>query len=182
MDNNFDDVLDKLSAQVKAEQVRADFERQRLAAELRRLQIEQRRGAMEQEIWEMVPGINEALSTISTKLDRLVDVVVSLRQNINAISDIQSEWFEELSEHVSRIERGVLVLIGSRRGDYDSLEYGPHITSLKRQLAAYRKTLDTLQEKKAKYGLDTPVSVEHEISEASEAVNALEAILREYEI
>lgn len=181
MDGNFDEVLDKLSAQVKAEQERAGFEKQRMEAELRRLQIEQRRGAMEQEIWETIPGIRSNLSTISIKLDKLVEVVVSLRSSVNAISGVQSEWFEELSEHVARIERGVLILIGSKRGEYNSLEYGRHLDSINRQLAAYRQTLNTLQEQKAKFGVAVPVSIENEIREASEAIDALEAILSEYE-
>jgi hypothetical protein len=55
------------------------------------------------------------------------------------------------------------------------------ITALKRRLAVHRRNLYTLEEQKAKYGLDVPLRIINEIAEQKAAIAQLEARLEELE-
>lgn len=130
------------------------------------------------------------LSWIAKRFDKAVDVI----EKQHAIDDVLREFGEYLADSIDRIDRIMLLILErlpadniSPRAKQETSELLQETIesrkrSLKRQLLDHQGSLNALEEKSAKYGINVPLEVTNGIIFEKEKIKRLKdefALLRE---
>ena len=129
---------------------------------------------------DAIRELQKEVEILNEKIGRLLDY---LRGDVTRDS-VMREWFEDLSNRFDVIEPLLIVLASggdqqerseARRGILENQQK----RSIKRQLKIQRNNLNLLNEQRAAWGAQTPLSLLNEISTIQEVVSNLETELGE---